>query len=62
MKHVTGSPDTVVRMVIRIPTSMRERLAEVAGANHRSMNSEIISILERSLVVSADGNQQQSDS
>jgi hypothetical protein len=28
---------------------MRERLAEVALANHRSMNSEIISILEQEL-------------
>ncbi|WP_375665247.1 Arc family DNA-binding protein [Stutzerimonas kunmingensis] len=58
MKHVTGSPDTVVRMVIRIPTSMRERLAEVAGANHRSMNSEIISILERSLVPVTEATQE----
>jgi len=54
MKHVTASTDSVVRMVIRIPTPLRERLAEVALAHHRSMNSEIISILERALAPQAE--------
>lgn len=45
--HSSSQP--AVKLVIRLPAQMRERLAEVALANHRSMNSEIISILERAL-------------
>lgn len=45
--HTSSQPP--VKLVIRLPAQMRERLAEVALANHRSMNSEIISILERAL-------------
>lgn len=49
MIHPQSSSQPAVKLVIRLPAQMRERLAEVALANHRSMNSEIISILERTL-------------
>lgn len=49
MRHANASSEPAVKLVIRLPASMRERLAEVALANHRSMNSEIISILEQEL-------------
>lgn len=34
------------KFVIRMPEGMRERIAEIAKDNHRSMNSEIIRALE----------------
>lgn len=40
---------TADKFVVRLPDGMRERLASVARDHHRSMNSEIISRLERSL-------------
>jgi len=36
------------KFVVRLPDGMRERIAEVAKANNRSMNAEIISRLEYS--------------
>lgn len=39
----------VEKFVVRLPTGMRARIADVARANHRSMNSEIITRLEDSL-------------
>ncbi len=54
MRHATASSEPAVKLVIRLPASMRERLAEVAQANHRSMNSEIISILEQELATPAE--------
>ncbi|MFI8556385.1 Arc family DNA-binding protein [Pseudomonas putida] len=41
---------TADKFVVRLPDGMRERVAEVARANHRSMNSEIIDRLEQSLL------------
>lgn len=38
------------KFVVRLPDGMRERIAEVARNNHRSMNSEIISRLETSIL------------
>ena len=61
MRHANASSEPVVRLVIRLPASMRERLAEVALANHRSMNSEIIFILEHALASPADETQQAPD-
>lgn len=37
------------KFVVRLPDGMRERIAVVARDHHRSMNSEIIARLERSL-------------
>lgn len=48
------------KFVVRLPDGMRERIADVARTHHRSMNSEIIARLARSieedegLVVSVD--------
>lgn len=44
------STRTAEKFVLRLPEGMRERIAEVARNHHRSMNSEIISYLEHSLV------------
>lgn len=41
---------TADKFVVRLPDGMRERVAEVARTNHRSMNSEIIDRLEQSLL------------
>lgn len=35
---------------LRLPNGMRDRIAEVAEANNRSMNAEIVARLEASLV------------
>ncbi len=37
------------RFLIRLPEGMRDRIAEVAKLNGRSMNAEILDRLERSL-------------
>ena len=41
------------KFVVRLPEGMRARIAEVARHYHRSMNSEIIARLEKTLL--ADG-------
>lgn len=53
MIHPQSSSQPAVKLVICLPALMRVRLAEVAQANHRSMNSEIITILERALAPQA---------
>ncbi len=37
------------QFVVRLPPGMRDKIAEVAERNGRSMNAEIVSILESSL-------------
>lgn len=37
------------KFVVRLPDGMRERIADVARTHHRSMNSEIIARLARSI-------------
>ncbi|WP_439395193.1 Arc family DNA-binding protein [Bradyrhizobium sp. PMVTL-01] len=37
------------KFVVRLPDGMREKLAEAAQANNRTMNAEIVSRLEQSL-------------
>lgn len=37
------------RIIIRVPDGYRDRLREVAKANRRSMNSEIIRIIEKEI-------------
>lgn len=41
---------TADKFVVRLPDGMRDRVADVARQNHRSMNSEIIDRLEQSLL------------
>jgi len=50
MKQAVYSSRTADKFVVRLPDGMRERIAEVAREHHRSMNSEIIARLERSLI------------
>ncbi|HUZ90306.1 MAG TPA: Arc family DNA-binding protein [Methylocella sp.] len=38
------------QFVLRTPDGMRERIAQAAKANNRSMNSEIVAILETALL------------
>lgn len=40
--------ETQDRFIVRFPDGMRDRIAEVAKANNRSMNAEIVARLERS--------------
>ena len=39
------------KFVVRLPDGLRPRIATVAQENHRSMNSEIIYRIERSLTL-----------
>lgn len=50
------SSRTADKFVVRLPDGMRERIAEVAQTSHRSMNSEIVSRLEISLLEDAKQN------
>lgn len=56
------SSQPAVKLVLRLPAQVKERLAEVALTNHRSMNSEILSILERALAAAEQPNTQTSPS
>lgn len=48
-KNAAYSSRTADKFVVRLPDGMRDRIAEVARNQHRSMNSEIIARLESSL-------------
>lgn len=48
-KNVAYSSRTADKFVVRLPEGMRDRIAEVARTQHRSMNSEIVARLESSL-------------
>ncbi|QEY58871.1 Arc family DNA-binding protein [Pseudomonas sp. C27(2019)] len=48
-KNLAYSSRTADKFVVRLPEGMRDRIAEVARSQHRSMNSEIIARLESSL-------------
>lgn len=50
--------DEYARTMLRMPTAMRDRLAEQARRNHRSMNGEICFQLERALALPAAGGEQ----
>ncbi|VVP30254.1 Arc family DNA-binding protein [Pseudomonas fluorescens] len=43
------------KFVVRFPDGMRNQINAVSGKNHRSMNSEIIKRLERTLFEDASG-------
>ena len=43
------------QFVVRMPDGMRDRIAEVARANNRSMNAEIIARMERSFTTQEMG-------
>lgn len=49
LKQAVYSSRTADKFVVRLPDGMRERINEVAKENHRSMNSEIIARLKKSL-------------
>jgi plasmid stability protein len=49
LKQAVYSSRTADKFVVRLPDGMRERIAEVARTHHRSMNSEIIARLEKSM-------------
>lgn len=40
-------PRNADQFPVRLPDGMRDRIKAAAAANHRSMNSEIVAILER---------------
>jgi len=41
--------EPIVRLPLRIPASLRARLAELAEREHRSLNKQIEFLLERSI-------------
>jgi hypothetical protein len=41
--------DATVRLLLRIPASLKSKLAELAKREHRSLNSQIEILLERSV-------------
>ena len=43
--------ETPYKYVLRLPPTMRDKLAEAAGHYHRSLNSEIVARLEQSFGV-----------
>lgn len=45
-----GESRNADKFVVRLPDGMRERIAEIARLQHRSMNSEIVRRLEESMV------------
>lgn len=45
-----GESRNADKFVVRLPDGMRERIAEIARVQHRSMNSEIVRRLEESMV------------
>ena len=49
--HKSGDSRTKDKFVVRLDDGMRERIAAVARSEHRSMNSEIVIRLERSLLI-----------
>lgn len=52
---MTTTSRTADKFVVRLPDGMRDRINEVARTNHRSMNSEIIERLERTLIEDETG-------
>lgn len=50
VKQAVYSSRTADKFVVRLPDGMREKVAQMAKGHHRSMNSEIIARLEKSLV------------
>ncbi|MCK9238177.1 MAG: Arc family DNA-binding protein [Thiopseudomonas sp.] len=48
-RKIAYTSRTADKFVVRLPSGMRDRIAEVARNNHRSMNSEIIARMEQSL-------------
>ncbi|MDM7857332.1 Arc family DNA-binding protein [Thiopseudomonas acetoxidans] len=48
-RKIANTSRTADKFVVRLPSGMRNRIAEVARNNHRSMNSEIIARIEQSL-------------
>lgn len=51
LKQAIYSSRTADKFVVRLPDGMREKIAARARGHHRSMNSEIISVLERELAI-----------
>lgn len=45
MSHFNNQSRNADKFVIRLPDGMREKIAEIAAGNHRSMNSEIVNHL-----------------
>lgn len=48
-RRATAPSRTADKFVLRLPDGMRDRIAQIASANHRSMNSELVTRLTDSL-------------
>lgn len=56
-----GIVESYVRFTLRIPESLRDELLKTANQNHRSLNSQIIVMLEKALEEASDSKLEESD-
>ncbi|MNC25758.1 Arc-like DNA binding domain protein [compost metagenome] len=54
LRQAVYSSRTADKFVVRLPDGMRETIAQRARVHHRSMNSEIIAVLEKDLAIPVD--------
>ena len=45
----TRSPQAADKYILRLPDGMRDKLAELAKSNNRSMNAEIVLMLQQAM-------------
>ncbi|WUR14713.1 Arc family DNA-binding protein [[Empedobacter] haloabium] len=43
------NPQTADKYIVRLPDGMREKISEIAKSNKRSMNAEIVSMLQQAM-------------
>jgi plasmid stability protein len=48
-QHAKYPSETADKFVVRLPDGMRERIKDKASRNHRTMNAEILHVLDRAL-------------
>lgn len=48
-------PQVADKYIVRLPDGMRERISEMAKGNNRSMNAEIVSMLQQAMDERASG-------
>ena len=54
MNYESETANSAEKFVVRLPRGMRKTIAEAARRNRRSMNSEIVAIISRSLGASTE--------
>lgn len=49
MSHFNNQSRNADKFVVRLPDGLRDKIAALASSHHRSMNSEIVTHLERAV-------------